>query len=85
MSISGLVVQTRPENVENLSNTLSLMTGVEVHTTTETGSLVVTVDLPDDAQASETFSKFMEIEGVLNTSMIYNYFEQDNADKELVQ
>lgn len=85
MSISSLVIQTRPENVANLESILAAMAGVEVHTTTEEGNLVVTVDNPDNAQASETFSEFLKLDGVLNTSLIYNYFEQDIAEKEQAQ
>ena len=85
MSISSLVIQTRPENVANVESTLSAMNGVEVHTTTKEGNLAVTVDLPEDAQAADAFSRFAEIKGVINTSLIFNYFDNDNADKELAQ
>jgi len=83
MSISSLVIQTRPENVDNVQNALILMDGVEVHATTDSGRLVVTVDQPDNAKAADTFSKFTDLDGVLNTSLIYNFFENDNAEKEL--
>lgn len=85
MSISSLVIQTRPENVERIREELVLMDGVDVHTTTEEGNLVVTVDNPDNAKASETFNRFLQMDGVLNTSLIYNYFETENAEKELTQ
>lgn len=85
MSISSLVIQTRPENVQALHEEIALMEGVEVHAATEEGNLVVTVDNPDNAQASETFNRFLQMDGVLNTSLIYNYFESDIAEKELAQ
>jgi len=85
MSISSLVIQTRPENVDAVHSALILMEGVEIHATTDSGRLVVTVDQPDNAKAADTFSKFTELDGVLNTSLIYNYFENDNAEKELAQ
>ena len=83
MSISSLVIQTRPENVDNVQSALILMEGVEVHATTKSGRLVVTVDQPDNAKAADVFSSLTELDGVLNTSLIYNYFENDNAEKEL--
>ncbi len=85
MSISSLVIQTRPENVDNVQSALVLMEGVEVHATTDSGRLVVTVDQPDNAKAANTFSRFTELDGVLSTSLIYNYFENDNAEKELAR
>ncbi len=83
MSISSLVIQTRPENIANVEKALSAMNGVEVHTATNEGQLVVTVDQPDDAKAADTFSKFSEVDGVINTSLIFNYFENEIAEKEL--
>lgn len=85
MSISSFVIHARPENVESVQNALGLMAGVEVHAATDEGRLVVTVDQPDDGKAVETFSSFSELDGVLNTSLIYNYFETTNAEKELAQ
>ena len=85
MSISSFLIHTRPENVDNLQEALIAMEGVEVHATTENGRLVVTVDQPDNAKATDTFTSFTKMDGVLNTSLIYNYFENDDAEKELTR
>ncbi len=83
MSISGLVVHTRPEKTDGVHRLLSKMEGVEVHTATEDGRLVVTVDQPDNRKASDTFLELQNMEGVLSASLVYNYFEQDRGEKEL--
>ncbi len=85
MSISSFVIHSRPENIESVRDALNLMNGVEVHAITEEGRLVVTVDQPDNGEAVETFSKFGELDGVLSSSLIYNYFENDTAEKELAR
>ena len=82
MSISSLIVHTRPGAADSVRDRLSRLDGVEVHAVTENGRLVVTVDQPDDAKASETFLTFEALEGVLSTSLVFNYFEQDPTEKE---
>jgi len=77
MSISGLVVRALPKNADRIAETLSLMDGVEVHDITKEGRLVVTVDNPSDGAAADIFSKFQNIEGVLNASLAYTHFDQD--------
>ena len=82
MSISGLVLHTRPERSAAVRGQLSETAGVEVHAETDDGRLVVTVDLPDDGAAIETITQIGEIEGVLSTALIYNHFEDDPELKE---
>ena len=79
MSISGLVLHVRPERVSQVSSEIIRIQGVEVHAVGEGGKMVVTVDCPDDKDATETFTKLGDVEGVLATSLIYNYFETDTA------
>ena len=82
MSISGVVLHVRPGQVERVSEGISAMAGVEIHATTEDGRLVVTVDHPDDREASDTLVALQNTEGVLSASLVYNYFEEDSADME---
>ncbi|MDH5750201.1 MAG: chaperone NapD [Rhodospirillales bacterium] len=82
MSISGLVLHVRPEQAEEVRDKVSELDGVEVHAVTDEGRLVVTVDQPEDHKAADTFTAIQNMDGVLNTSLVYNYFEQDPAEKE---
>lgn len=82
MSISGLVLHVRPERVEAVRSEIAGYPGVEVHAATEEGQLVVTVDRRDDRQATDIFAKFQDVEGVLSTSLVYNYFEQDSDEQD---
>lgn len=82
MSISGLVLHVRPERVQAVRSEIAGYPGVEVHAATDDGKLVVTVDRRDDRQATDTFARFQDIEGVLSTSLIYNYFEQDSDEQD---
>ena len=85
MSISGIIVHVRPDAAAATSEYIQRLDGVEVHATTEDGRLVVTVDQPDDHKAADTFVELRNVDGVLNTSLVYNYFEQSPAEKECAQ
>ncbi|MCP5366502.1 MAG: chaperone NapD [Hyphomicrobiales bacterium] len=84
MSISGLVLHVRSDRTDAVRAEVAALPGVEVHAETGDGRLVVTVDEADNARASETLSRFSTIDGVLNTSLVYNYFEQDSDEEEEV-
>ncbi len=76
MSIYSLVVHTKPENIESVSAALSKKQDVEVHQINEKGKIVVSLDNPDRGYCSETIMSFHNIPGVLNSSLIYEYFEE---------
>jgi nitrate reductase NapD len=80
MSIYSLVVHTKPENIESVTNALKVMEAVDVHGINEKGKIVVSLDHPDRNYCSDTIMSFHDIPGVLNSSLIYEYFEDENAD-----
>jgi nitrate reductase NapD len=80
MSIYSLVVHTKPENIESVSEQLQQKQGVNVHGINEKGKIVVSLDHPDRGYCSDTIMSFHNIPGVLNSSLIYEYFEDDDAD-----
>ena len=82
MSIYSLVVHTRPENVESVKQELIDIDGVEVHATNDKGKLVVTLDHPDRTYCSDTIMNFHNISGVLNSSLVYEYFEDSQSNTE---
>lgn len=83
MSICSLVVQARPENLKAVSDNLSTMEGVEIHASSEAGKLVVTIDHHERELCSQTMMDMQNIPGVLSSSLIYEYFEENpNSDQE---
>ena len=50
--------------------------GIEIHAATDDGQLVVTLDQPDEGKAAETLFSLQNIDGVLNASLVFNYFEE---------
>ncbi len=80
MSIFSLIVHSKPENVEFVSSQLCQMEGVEVHATDERGKLIVSLDHPKREYCSNAIMGFHDIPGVLNSSLVYEYFEEDDLD-----
>ena len=85
MSIYSLVVHTKPENIKSVSEELTKKQGVEVHGVSEKGKIVVSLDNPDRDYCSDTIMSFHAIPGVLNSSLIYEYFIDDEDSDEIAQ
>lgn len=77
MSISGLIVQSKPAQTLSVRTALEEIPGVDVHAHTEDGNLVVTVDEPDDSAAADILMNLQNVEGVLAASLIYSHFDGD--------
>ena len=83
MSICSLVVYTRPENLDSVADSLTSFEGVEIHARGEQGKLVVTIDHPQRRYCSDTMMQMSTMDGVINTTLIYEYFEDDGIEPTL--
>jgi nitrate reductase NapD len=81
MSISGLVIHTHPIHSKAVARKIGAIDGAEIHAATEDGRLVVTLDEPDNAEATDTFVRIQDMDGVVSVSLAYNYFEQQTDEK----
>lgn len=79
MSIYSVVIHTKPENLDSVSAELEKIKGVEIHGSSDKGKLVVTLDHPDRSYCSDTLMGFHNIPGVLNSALIYEYFEEEEG------
>ena len=75
MNISGVVVRTYPQNLENVWQTLEQFEGVEVHGANEDGRLVVTVEKQGERVIADLLVHMQDVPGVLSASMVYHQFE----------
>ncbi len=85
MSISSFVIHSHPADVAGLNDKLTSLDGIEVHTITDDGRFVVTLDQPDDYKSADILSQLQNLNEILNISLVYNYFEQSPAEKEQIQ
>jgi nitrate reductase NapAB chaperone NapD len=77
MNISGIVIQSSPDNSAAVQKKLGEFSGVEIHAVNrEEGSIVITLeDTPDNAP-SDIMMDVQNIQGVLAASLIYNYCDE---------
>ncbi|WP_461534676.1 chaperone NapD [Spongorhabdus nitratireducens] len=75
-AVSGLIVCTKPENIERVTASLNLMDGVEVHQASPEGKLVVTVEeLPGQKMMVDRISDISAADGVLSAALVYAHQE----------
>lgn len=77
MNISSLIVDARPEALDDVRAELARMTGIEVHAGNPQGKLIVTVETDSDAETTECFARIGQITGVMSVAMVYHQFEPD--------
>ena len=86
MTICSLVIQTKPQNLETVNQSLNSMDGVEVHAQNEYGKIVVSIDHPSREYCSKAMTDMTHIEGVMSTSLVYEYQEDldDEQDPKII-
>ena len=76
MHIAGVLVRTFPEHIGAVSSNLNQLQGVEVHGNNSDGRIIVTIEKKQPNQIVEVITQMTNLQGVLNTSMIYHQFEE---------
>ena len=76
-NICGVLVHAKPERLTQVGEALRALPGVEIHTMTEDGRMVVTVEDAEGTWAGSTLTRFNDIQGVLNVSLVYHHFDSD--------
>lgn len=85
MTICSLIIQTRAENLDAVSLKLENMTGVEIHTRSDEGKLVVLIDHPKRSYCSEAMMAMASMDGVVNASLVYEYYEAEDQVSEILE
>jgi nitrate reductase NapD len=75
MTICSLVIQAIPEHLMDVSQVLNAMKGVEIHAQDERGKLIISIDHPSRSYCSEAMTEMTRIEGVMSTSLVFEYQE----------
>ena len=81
MPICSLVIQAKPQHLNRISASLNEMQGVEVHVQGENGKMVVTIDHPSRDYCSNVMTKMSLINGVMSSSLVFEYQEELEADQ----
>ena len=75
MTICSLVVYAKPETTPAVEHSITEFEGTEVHAATKEGKIIVSLDHPDRTYCSQVIMDLNNIEGVISTSLVYEYFE----------
>ena len=73
--VAGLVVMTRPEQLERVRAALSRLPGAEVHAADRRGKLVVTLDAPSDGAIADLMHRIPDVPGVLACTLAHHHSE----------
>lgn len=78
-NICGVLVHAKPGCVQQVTQALRSMQGVEVHEVAADGRLVVTVESDDRRYVSDTLTGFYSVDGVLSACMVYQFSDEITA------
>jgi nitrate reductase NapD len=74
-NMCGVLVHTRPENLNDVTARIAALPGVEVHQSSPDGRLVVTIEDIPGRWAGETLTDMQTEPGVLSASLVYHHCE----------
>lgn len=83
INICGVLIHTVPGKTTAVVKRLENEPGVEVHNISDDGRLVVTVEKETQEETGNTLKKFQDIDHVISTSLVYQYFDDDVTEEEL--
>ncbi|MCK5809926.1 MAG: chaperone NapD [Cocleimonas sp.] len=78
MTICSLVVQTKPDHIHSVNQSLTSMDGIEIHSQNKQGKLAITIDHPSREYCSKAMTDITRINGVMSTSLIFEYQEDQD-------
>ncbi|MCA1908674.1 MAG: chaperone NapD [Magnetospirillum sp.] len=76
-NICGVLVHVVPARRQQIRAELEARPGVEVHTMTDDGKLVVVVEDAEGQWAGSIITSFHDIDGVLSVALVYHHFDKD--------
>jgi len=80
MNISGILVQSKPQNTLQVCDSIRKIEGCEVHFSDELGRIIVTVEGEDTGEEIERLRAIQNVTCVISADMVYAYGE-DEMDK----
>lgn len=82
--ISSLVVQTRPERVEEIRAWCQAGDKAEVHAADPRGTLILVIEASGQRESMDFIDRLRQQDGVLDVSLIYHHVESALAlDREM--
>ena len=83
MHIAGVLVQTRPEHIPQVRTRLGDVAGLEVHTVSPDGRIVVTIEGNGRKSVADTLFSLNAMPDVLSACLVYEHSETDSITGDL--
>ena len=77
MNISGVVVRTKSDNIDQVIEKLKNSELCEVHESERSGKIIITIEGNSIKDETEKLKQIQAMEGVISADMAYAYSEQD--------
>ena len=79
LHVSSLIVHININKVDLIQPNINLLAGAEVITVSPEGKMIVVLEAPDQRTIMEVIDSINEIDGVINTGLVYHEFEKLEA------
>ncbi|MEO5356349.1 MAG: chaperone NapD [Nitrospirae bacterium YQR-1] len=73
MDISGLVVKTAPEHLDEVLRTLGLLQWCDIHFKDESGKIVITIESSSNDETIKKMKEIIDIKNVASADLAYAY------------
>ncbi len=80
LHISSLIVHINPKKSSIIESSINLLEGAELVTISPQGKAVVVLEAPNQRVIMEIIEHINELQGVINTGLVYHEFEQIDAE-----
>lgn len=81
--ISSFVIQARPEQLNQVENSLEKLPGVDVFQVDVSGKIVITLETHSSWEITKCSADIFEISGVLSCNMVYHHAESEQELRSL--
>ncbi|MBL7032059.1 MAG: chaperone NapD [Nitrospira sp.] len=78
MVVSGLLVDTEPDKLEQVKSELLKIEGIEISSVLDDHKIVIVVELEDVESEVQISKKIKNIEGVLGVNIAYHHYGDDD-------
>lgn len=77
MHVAGVIVQTRPEDLERVKGLIHELEGADIHGTSAEGKLVVTLLGESRSAVADSLFGLGRVDGILVSTLVYEESDSD--------
>ncbi len=81
LHVSSLIVHVNPEKSESITASINILKGAELVAVSPEGKAIVVLEAENQKQIMEVIDHINELDGVINTGLVYHEFEKLEVEK----